>query len=84
MAMSRQDLLEMFHKTAVEVVERDLPGVGEATTIASLNIDSLGMLEIIGSMERQLKVRLPDEQLAGIETVKDLVDLVQQRQGVAA
>jgi acyl carrier protein len=38
------------------------------------------MLEIVGSMERQLKIQIPDEALAGIQTVKDLVDAVERRQ----
>jgi acyl carrier protein len=38
------------------------------------------MLEIVGSMERELKVQLPDEALAGIQTVKDLIELVEKKQ----
>jgi acyl carrier protein len=34
------------------------------------------MLEIVGAMERQLKIQLPDEALAGIQTVDDLLTLV--------
>ena len=37
----------------------------EATVISELAIDSLGMLEIIGSLERQLRIQIPDESLAG-------------------
>jgi len=70
----------MFQKTATEVVEREFPKIAESTVIADLGIDSLGMLEIVGSMERQLKITLPDETLAGIQTVKDLIELVEKRQ----
>jgi acyl carrier protein len=80
MAMSRADLLDLFHKTANEIVEKELPKIVESTAISELGIDSLGMLEIIGSMERHLKITLPDEALSGVQTVKDLVDLVQKRQ----
>lgn len=83
MPTSRADLLEMFQKTATEIVEKEFPKIVESTVISELGIDSLGMLEIIGSMERQLKVTLPDESLAGIQTVKDLVDLVQKREQAA-
>ena len=54
--------------------------ITESTVISELGIDSLGMLEIVGSMERQLKIQIPDEMLAGIQTVKDLVDAVEKRQ----
>jgi acyl carrier protein len=37
------------------------------------------MLEIVGAMERQLKIQIPDESLAGIQTVNDLLALVEKR-----
>ena len=74
----------MFQKTATEVVEREFPKIAESTVISELGIDSLGMLEIVGSMERQLKITLPDETLAGIQTVKDLIELVEKRQSLTA
>jgi acyl carrier protein len=80
MARSRADLLDMFEKTATEIVEKPFKGIDETTAIAQLGIDSLGMLEIVGSMERQLKIQIPDESLAGIQTVKDLLNVVEKRQ----
>ncbi len=82
MASSRAELLSMFKSTATEVVERDFPNISEQTVISELGIDSLGMLEIVGSMERQLRIQLPDEALAGIQTVKDLIELVEKRQAL--
>ena len=82
MPSSRAELLDIFQKTATEVVERDFPKITESTVISELGIDSLGMLEIVGSMERQLKITLPDETLAGIQTVKDLIELVEKRQSL--
>ena len=80
MAFSRTELLQMFKKTAAEIAEKDFPNISEATVISELGIDSLGMLEIVGAMERQLKIQIPDESLAGIQTVKDLIELVEKRQ----
>ena len=80
MARSRADLLDMFEKTATEIVEKEFKGISETTVISELGIDSLGMLEIVGAMERQLKIQIPDESLAGIQTVKDLIELVEKRQ----
>jgi acyl carrier protein len=84
MAASRAELLSIFQKTASEITEREFPPIAEATVISELGIDSLGMLEIVGSMERELKVTLPDEALAGIQTVKDLIELVEKKQSFAA
>jgi acyl carrier protein len=82
MARSRSELLEMFEKTATEIVEKDFKTIDENTVISDLGIDSLGMLEIVGSMERQLKIQIPDESLAGIQTVRDLLEVVDKRQAV--
>jgi acyl carrier protein len=84
MARSRAELLDMFRQTATEVVEREFGHVQETTVISELGIDSLGMLEIVGSMERQLKIQIPDDQLAGINTVRDLIEVVEKRQTAAA
>jgi acyl carrier protein len=80
MARSRAELLQLFEKTATEIVEKEFKQIDEGTSISQLGIDSLGMLEIVGSMERQLKIQIPDESLAGIQTVKDLLNVVEKRQ----
>jgi len=82
MAKSRAELLEMFRNTATEIVEKEFKSISESTVISDLGIDSLGMLEIVGAMERQLKIQIPDEALAGIQTVQDLLVAVEKRQAL--
>lgn len=77
----RQEMLQTFQRIASEIAEREVTVPGEGTPISDLGIDSLGMLEIVGSMEREFKIRIPDDQLVGINTVGQLVDLVQKRIG---
>ncbi|RYZ65048.1 MAG: acyl carrier protein, partial [Proteobacteria bacterium] len=36
-------------------------------------------LEIIGALERELKIQIPDEALTGLQTVRDLVNAVERR-----
>ena len=76
---SKTELLEKFRVTATEVVEKDFHHVTGATVISELAIDSLGMLEIIGSLERQLRIQIPDEALTGLVTIGDLLDVVDGR-----
>jgi acyl carrier protein len=78
---TRDRLLAMFCDTATEVVEKDFHHAKESTVITELAIDSLGMLEIIGSLERRLRVQIPDESLTGIRTIGDLLDEVEKRLG---
>ena len=77
--MDRPNLLALFRKMASEVAEKDLSGVEESNVIADLGVDSLAMLEIIGEMERELTVQIPDDELVGIQTVAQLLDLVEKR-----
>lgn len=74
----------MFQRVATEVVEREFAHITESTVISELGIDSLGMLEIVGSMERELEIQIPDESLAGIESVMDLVRVVEKCQASPA
>ena len=76
---TRDELLAMFRETATEVVEKDFHHVMESMAISELAIDSLGILEIIGSLERRLRIQIPDESLSGIQTVSDLLDEVEKR-----
>jgi acyl carrier protein len=80
MALSRTQLLELFRTTATEVVEREFSDLSESTVITELGIDSLGMMEIISTLERTAKVHIPNEQLETIRTVKDLLEVVEKRQ----
>jgi acyl carrier protein len=78
--MERLELLQVFARTATEVAEKEFASVQETTNISELGIDSLGMLEIIGSLERELHIYIPEESLSGVQTVKDLLNAVESRQ----
>ena len=41
------------------------------------------MLEIIGSLERRLRIQIPDESLTGLHTIQDLLDVVEKRIGAS-
>ena len=77
--MNRIELADTFRELASEIAEKDFSHVSESNTIAELGIDSLGVLELVGSLEREFHIRIPDEDLVGVETVSQLLDLVQSR-----
>lgn len=77
--MNRGELIKIFQRMASEVAEKDFSHVTEDAAIADLGIDSLGMLELVAAMERELGVSVPDEQLVGIQTVRQLLELVERR-----
>lgn len=82
--IARDELITTFRRIASEVAEKEIPLPSETTPISDLGLDSLHLLEVVGSMEREYKIQIPDDQLVGISTVAQLVDIVQQRTGKVA
>ncbi|HJK95506.1 MAG TPA: acyl carrier protein [Polyangiaceae bacterium LLY-WYZ-15_(1-7)] len=77
--MDRTKLLVFFHAEASEIAERDLGHATEDTLIADLGLDSLSVLELVGSLERELALELPTEALDGVETIGQLFDVIEAR-----
>lgn len=75
----KRDLLEMFKTVAARVDKRAFPDVTRTSVITELGIDSLSMMQIVGEMETELGVMIPDEDLVELVTVGDLVSKVEAR-----
>ncbi len=74
-----KDLLPLF-KTVVERIEKkSFDHITRDSVITDLGIDSLSMMQIIGEMETELDIQIPDEDLVEIETVGDLCGKVENR-----
>lgn len=76
---SQMDTLEMFKKVAARVDKRAFPDVTRQSVITELGIDSLSMMQIIGEMETELDVVIPDEDLVELTTVGDLCAKVEAK-----
>ena len=72
----RIDVVEMFKQAAFEVDNRRLPDLKPQTVITALGMDSVAIMELVAWFEEKLGVRIPDEQLSRIRTVKDLRDTI--------
>jgi len=72
----RIDVLEMFKQAAFEVDNRRLPQLTADTVIATLGMDSVAIMELVSYFEEKLEVRIPDEELSKIRTVRDLRDAI--------
>jgi acyl carrier protein len=77
----KRDLLELFKDVASRVDKRALPNVSRSSKISDLGIDSLSVMQIIGELETELGIMIPDEDLVEIVTVGDLCDRVAERVG---
>jgi acyl carrier protein len=73
------DALETFKQVAARVDRRDFPAVTRQSVITELGIDSLSMMQIVGEMESELDVVLPDEDLVELVTVGDLCTKVESK-----
>jgi acyl carrier protein len=79
MSNEKRDLLEMFKVVAARVDKREFPHVTAASVITDLGIDSLSMMQIVGEMETELGIMIPDEDLVELVTVGDLCKKVEAR-----
>ena len=76
---NRPDMLQMFKTVAARVDKREFPHVTMGSVITELGIDSLSMMQIVGEMETELGVMIPDEDLVELVTVGDLCGKVEAR-----
>jgi len=77
--MADQDLLPLFKTVAERVDKRPFEDVTRASVITDLGIDSLSMMQIVGEMETELELQIPDEDLVEIVTVGDLCAKIEHR-----
>lgn len=73
-----QSLLVLFRQVVEEVDKKKLPDVTEQSIIAELGIDSLSTMQIVGELENRLDIMIPDDQLVKLETVGDLLAVVER------
>lgn len=76
-----KDLLPLFKTVAERVDRRGFETVTRESVITDLGIDSLSMMQIVGEMETELSIQIPDEDLVEIVTVGDLCSKVERRVG---
>ncbi|MGB5193274.1 MAG: acyl carrier protein, partial [Polyangiales bacterium] len=75
----RLEITELFRSLASKVAHKDFgEEVTETSVISELGLDSIHNLEIIGEMERELAIQVPNEDLEDINTVGELLDVVQR------
>lgn len=77
--MASQDVLQMFKSVAERVDKKSFNDVTRESVITDLGIDSLSMMQIVGEMETELDLQIPDEDLVEIVTVGDLCSKVEKR-----
>ncbi len=75
--MEREEALAAIRDVAVEVLSVQPDAVTETARFAEdLDADSLDLVELVMGLEERFDVAIPEEDLEGVATVGDAVDLV--------
>jgi acyl carrier protein len=75
--MERDEALAAIRDVAVEVLSVQPDDVVETARFAEdLDADSLDLVELVMGLEERFDVAIPEEDLEGVATVGDAVDLV--------
>lgn len=75
------DVVAAFQRAALEVCNRRLDGLTRDTAIAELGLDSVSTLEMVSYLEERLGIRIPDEALGEVRTLRDLEVAILRRLG---
>ena len=71
----RGTLVELLAKHA----DTKTPISDTTNLVGDLGIDSLGVMEIVASLEDTFRLQIPDEALRGVETVADVANVIEAR-----
>ncbi|HEX2029929.1 MAG TPA: acyl carrier protein [Actinomycetota bacterium] len=83
--MERQEVEERVRKVLAEQLAREPEEVTlEARFEEDLDADSLDLVEAVLALEEELGVKIPEEEMDGVKTVGQAVELVLAKQGQAA
>ncbi len=77
------DVVKLFKEAAFEVGGRRLDGLTLDSQLAELALDSVVVLEVVSHVEQTLGIRLEDEDLARLSTMRDLSNLVRKARRAA-
>lgn len=72
-------LARISEHLAVIDPDADLEAVALDATIADLDVESMTVMNVVAEIEDDLDVRVPEDELGMVETVRDLVQLFQRQ-----
>jgi acyl carrier protein len=76
--MANVNVTQLFAQAALEVNGKKLENLTKDTVISKLGLDSVAVMELVSFVEEKLNIRMPDEELAKVQTLGDLGGLVKR------
>jgi len=75
--MERAELLTTITDLAVEILDVDAGAVTEKARFKDdLDADSLDLVEFVMALEERLDISVPEDEVEGVETIGQAIDLV--------
>ena len=83
--MEREEALSALREVAVEVLSVEPDQVVETSRFKEdLDADSLDLVELVMGLEERFDIQVPEEDLEGVTTVGQAVDLVLSKVGASS
>ncbi|MDP9342295.1 MAG: acyl carrier protein [Actinomycetota bacterium] len=83
--MNRQEIEDKVRKVLAEqLAVAEAQVTPQARFAEDLNADSLDLTEAVLALEDEMGIEIPEEEMEGVKTVGQAIDLVASKLGVAA
>ena len=83
--MDKQEISQKIKEIIAEICERDLSEIKDnANLVEDLEVDSLAALEILATMEKEFKIKIPEEDLAKFATVDQIIAVAEEKLKIKA
>lgn len=79
--MTKEDIYQRIEEILVEEKGEDLPICPELAIKDELAEDSVEVMELVLALEDEFQMTISDEAIETFETLADIVDYIEQRQG---
>lgn len=74
-----QQLDEEIRQLVANILEREAAEIdADAQLVEDLGMDSMMALEIVASIERKYRVKLPEAELANVKTLQRVIELAKR------
>ena len=85
MAASREEVLERVKEVLVEQLGIDEDQITEEASFQEdLDADSLDLVEAVLALEEEFGVNIPEEEMEGVQTVGEAINVVLSKMGAAS
>lgn len=77
--MNREEIKEQVFLEIEEIVWDDVERNEELELKKDIGFDSLDCVEFLLHIERDFKISIPDEEAESVKTVKEVIDIIEQK-----